>query len=209
MSELWKSLASVQAEITDVTRDADGQVGNHKYKYADLAQVLKMLRPILKEEKLAVLQSPCIKDGHSVLNTLVVHESGDQHDFGDYPLGEYRKPQELGSAITYARRYSLCAIFGIAQEDTDAKDVESPKPVAAKQSPPLKPRVDKALASINAARTIADIDRLDRLMIPLIKDADGTPFKEDLVECLKSKREALVSFIEQLNDVMEDNNALA
>lgn len=206
MSELWKSIAAVQAAVEDVKRDAEGQVGNHKYKYADLAQVLQMLRPLLKENRLAILQSPCIRDGHSVLHTLVAHESGEKHDFGDYPLGEYRKPQELGSAITYARRYSICSIFGIAQEDTDAKDVESARPVAAKQAPSMKSRVDKALASINAAKTLEEVAKLEQRMTPLIKDADGTPFKEDLVECLKSKRDALESFAAQIDDIMEGNN---
>jgi hypothetical protein len=111
----------------------------------------------------------------------------------------------FGAALDLWHKGDLHAA-GDHEEDGVAKELEG---LAVRQSPPLKPRVDKALASINAAKTLDELEKFERMMLPLIKDADGTPFKEDLVECLKSKRDALESFVNQVNEVMESNNAPA
>lgn len=112
---LYQAIIAVQGAVENVTRDTQGQVGNQKYKYATLDAVLNMLRPLLKENGLAVVQSV---HGPN-LHTTICHESGETMECGLYPLGNHEKPQERGSALTYARRYTLTSIFGIAQEDDD------------------------------------------------------------------------------------------
>lgn len=119
-----KAFVAVCAKVENVKRDTTGQVGNQKYKYATLESVLEVLHPLWVENKLACPQF-VVDD---VLYTQLVHESGELIEFGKYNLGAMTKSQDRGSAITYARRYMLCSIFGIAQEDDDgAADKGKPK----------------------------------------------------------------------------------
>ncbi len=119
---ITQALISVCAEVENVTRRKEGQVGNQKFKYATLEDVLEVLRPLFVKEKLAATQF-VVDDA---LHTILYHESGEQIDFGRYNLGALDKQQSRGSAISYGRRYMLCSIFGIAQEDDDAKAADKP-----------------------------------------------------------------------------------
>ena len=109
------AFVSVCAGVENVKRDTKGQVGNSVYKYATIDAVLEVLHPLLKANGLALTQ---YVDGDA-LKAKLIHESGAEMDFGSYNLGALDKHQSRGSAITYGRRYQLCAIFGIAQEDDD------------------------------------------------------------------------------------------
>lgn len=95
----------------------DGKRG-YSYHYADLADVIDVYRGPLSEAHLAVTQVLRISDGHMVLVTRLMHESG-QFIESEYPLTNYSRPQEQGSAITYARRYTVTALLGIAAEEDD------------------------------------------------------------------------------------------
>lgn len=122
---IHKALVKSYAAVENVKRSNDGQVGNQKYKYATLEEVLNMLRPILAENGLAAVQSVHGDE----LKTALVHDGGEVMDFGAYNLGTLTKHQERGSAITYGRRYVLCSIFGIAQEDDDGASADNKPPV--------------------------------------------------------------------------------
>lgn len=120
---IYQAFLKVCAGVDNVKRSATGQVGQQKYKYATLDQVLDMVNPLLEQNALALVQY--VDD--DTLRALLVHESGEKLPLGGYNLGAIGKHQERGSAITYGRRYQLCAIFGITQEDDDgaaaSKDV--------------------------------------------------------------------------------------
>lgn len=128
--ELGKNIAAafiaVCDEVENVVKDANGQVGNQKYKYATLAAVLDMLDPIFKKHGLRAPQSVHGDE----LHTTLVHKSGETWDMGNYPLGNLVKQQERGSAISYGRRYVLVSVFGIAQEDDDGEAASKAKPAA-------------------------------------------------------------------------------
>ena len=118
---IFQAFVKVCAGVENVKRDTKGQVGNTAYKYATIDAVLEVLHPLLKANSLALTQ---YVDG-DILKAKLIHESGDTMDFGSYSLGMLDKHQARGSAITYGRRYQLCAIFGIAQEDDDGADRKS------------------------------------------------------------------------------------
>lgn len=125
-----KALAAVQGDMPNVTRDTGGQVGNSKYKYATLDAVYEAARPLLKKNGLSVHSQ---FDGDNLI-MILLHDSGESLHCGSYPLGAATKHQERGSALTYARRYMLTTILGIAQEDDDgAKGNEA---LANKGNPP-------------------------------------------------------------------------
>ncbi len=129
INELATALAKAQQEIKAAHKDAANPF--FKSKYADLASTWDACRDALNKNGLSVAQTISNTiDGHATLITTLMHSSGQWID-GGCPLilneriskdGEPIKPgmQELGSAVSYARRYGLAAICGVVAEDDDA-----------------------------------------------------------------------------------------
>lgn len=122
------ALAKAQAKMTNPPKTKTAKVYrskekgggfSHSYQYADLADVLDHVRGPLTENGLAIIQ--IVTPG--MLITRLVHLSGQSFE-SNYPLPQTAiDPQSMGSAITYARRYSICPLLGIAGEtDDDAKE---------------------------------------------------------------------------------------
>jgi hypothetical protein len=118
ISELAAALAKAQGMMDNAVMN---RINPHfKSKYADLAAIFDAARKPLSANGLAIVQT--IGDG--VLHTRLLHTSG-QWIASEHPLPMSGRPQEIGSALTYARRYSLSALIGIAaDEDDDATGAE-------------------------------------------------------------------------------------
>jgi len=118
ISELAAALAAAQGMMENAIMN---RINPHfKSKYADLAAIFDAARKPLSANGLAIVQT--IGDG--VLHTRLLHTSG-QWIASEHPLPMSGRPQEIGSALTYARRYSLSALIGIAaDEDDDATGAE-------------------------------------------------------------------------------------
>ena len=123
---LNKALAEVQAKLPKITKGEtakvpgkDGKQG-YSYRYAGLDTISAHLLPLLGEHGLSFTAKPTLNgDGKFVLAYSLKHESG-EHDDGEFPLGGGGgTPQAIGSAITYARRYCLCAVTGVAPDEDD------------------------------------------------------------------------------------------
>lgn len=126
INELATALAAAQAAMTNAPLN---KVNPHyKNKYADLAAIRDATLPVLNKHGLALIQTTEISDAGAVLVTRLAHKSG-QWIEGVYPLPlQADKPQIMGSALTYARRYAWAAICGItADEDDDAETASKPK----------------------------------------------------------------------------------
>lgn len=134
MKTLYEDFVKLQAELPSVMKDATGQVGNQKFKYADLHVIVETIRPILFKHGFAFMQSlQTLNDATFVVTTLV-HKSGESiasQTRIDYP-GDNIKV--FGAAVTYYRRYALQSLLGIVA-DADADDnketigkKEAPKP---------------------------------------------------------------------------------
>ncbi|MEN6430282.1 MAG: ERF family protein [Coriobacteriales bacterium] len=114
-------------------------------RYADLEATLDACRPVLAANGIAVMQMPVNGEGASIGVRTVLIGHGEQMDCGTFflPLPK-PDPQGVGSAITYARRYALTALFGLAQEDDDANGActqtapGSPAPAAQATPTPSK-----------------------------------------------------------------------
>lgn len=120
---LAAALAAFQAELPRVGTDnlgvipgKDGKQG-FKYKYANLAEVSHAALPLLARHGLSWSCKPTLVDGKLVLHYVLRHVSGET-DEGFWPL-QGGTPQQLGSSITYGRRYCLTAVTGIAPDDDD------------------------------------------------------------------------------------------
>lgn len=122
---LAAALARFQSELPRVTKDSKADAGTYSYRYADLATVSSAVLPLLAKNGLSFSAIPTLlEDGKFVLEYTLRHADG-EFVTGRYPLPS-ANPQQTGSAITYARRYALCAITGVAaDEDDDGKAANS------------------------------------------------------------------------------------
>ena len=90
-----------------------------KSKYVPLDAVIDAVAPALRDQDICILQQTDIEDARTVLITKLIHSSG-EWIAGRYPVHPIKAdPQGEGSALTYARRYALMALVGIAPEDDD------------------------------------------------------------------------------------------
>lgn len=123
-TSLAQALAILQTRLPKIEKSQKADVptkngGSYSYNYADLAQITRLLMPILGDLGLSFIAKPTTTtDGRFVLAYRLLHTSGESED-GEYPLPSGSSPQAIGSAITYARRYCLCAVTGVAPEDDD------------------------------------------------------------------------------------------
>ncbi len=131
ISALGAALAKAQGEFTAAERDYTASVktrkgADYQFNYADLAAYLDVCREPLSKNGLAVIQEPVACGNRAKVTTLLVHSSGEWIEFEPLELevafkepGEIATPQEIGSAITYARRYSQSAALNMASEQDD------------------------------------------------------------------------------------------
>jgi hypothetical protein len=159
-----EALAAAQAELTDPGKDS---VNPHfKSKYADLATILKTVRPVLSRHGIAIVQTTGITDAGGVILITALMWRGESI-VGRYPVAPVKAdPQGYGSAMTYARRYALQAIVGVAADDDDDGNAAS----APKAS---TPRIDETGALIERIRACNDIDDL-RAMRAAVSAAGAT-----------------------------------
>lgn len=125
VGKLAAALAAVQAELPRVRKDQTATVptkagGQYSYTYADLADVSAAVLPLLASHGLAFTAWPTLTEDRKgfVLRYELLHES-DERMTGEYPLSMGIGAQAIGSEITYARRYALCAVTGISPDDDD------------------------------------------------------------------------------------------
>jgi hypothetical protein len=123
---LARALAAAQAECKNVTFN---KVNPHfRSKYADFAAVRDAVIPIFTKHGLSIVQAPTT-DNYAgfCLETRLLHVSGEELVWM-YPLPtDMNKPQAIGSAISYARRYTFGSIAAIAsEEDDDANAAQNP-----------------------------------------------------------------------------------
>jgi hypothetical protein len=114
-SKLAKALSMAQAEMKSVKKESLNPY--FKAKYADLAAVCDHVYPTLSKHGLSISQPPILMDGRIYIKTVLMHESGEFIE-SLWPINE-GKQQEMGSATSYARRYSLMAIVGLAATGED------------------------------------------------------------------------------------------
>lgn len=120
---LAQALALLQMRLPRIEKSQTAKVetktgGSYSYSYADLSNISAQLLPMLGALGLSFLARPTFSEGRFVLAYELLHISG-ECKAGEYPLPTGGTPQALGSAITYGRRYCLCAVTGVAPEDDD------------------------------------------------------------------------------------------
>lgn len=131
--KLYAALAKAQGEITAAEAKSEVEVRKketnaflYSFKYADLAACLDVIRKPLSDNGLALIQIPSLLDGGVVqMETILGHESGQSISCTMTMVPDRTGPQAIGTCMSYLRRYSLCAMVGVAQFDDDAKSAEA------------------------------------------------------------------------------------
>lgn len=125
-------------------------------KYADLGACLDAVNDALLDNGIAVAQETTEDQTGVTVETVFVHESGETMRFGKLHVPAAKQdPQGYGSALTYARRYSLMAACGIAPEDDDGNAASQPQKRAGPAKTADKPfDLPAVLAWIGKAKTI-------------------------------------------------------
>lgn len=121
IDKLAEALSTFQGSVKQPKLNKDVSVemkagGKYTFKYATLSACMEAAAPALKESGLAVTQ--LVNKTKGELVTVLMHKSG-QYVTSVLPLNLNQNYQALGSAITYLKRYSYCAILGIVADDDD------------------------------------------------------------------------------------------
>jgi len=136
IAALAAALAKAQGQLESAKRDSENPF--YRSRYADLASVWDACRKALSANGLAVVQTTKTGEAGTLLVTTLAHSSGEWIR-GEYPLHPMRQvqkegwvpsddPQAIGSALTYARRYALAAIVGVAPDDDDDGEAAMGRP---------------------------------------------------------------------------------
>ena len=165
LGHIAKAMSGLQSEIRDAEKDTQG----YGYKYADLYQVLSLIRPLLLKHGLSFSQHVENADDKILICTIVMHESGEwmssQLSMPPVQSKSMNAAQAVGNIITYGRRYSLTSVFGITQTadiDNDARhaDQTTDSKPAAKPPEAQQVKIDVS-AKLNAlASAWANEDKL-------------------------------------------------
>lgn len=144
-------LAKAQAEIENPTKDA---VNPHfRSKYATLDAGLNIVRSVLSKHGISITQPTRVEDGVLMLDTRLAYQG--QWIASEYPVCPFPvKQQEMGSALTYSRRYSLFSLVGIAGEEDDDGNAANATPTQAPKR--AKPVPVKETMSADASKLATD-----------------------------------------------------
>lgn len=124
INEIAEAIVKAQTAIKAPTKNREVEVkmragGKYKFRYATLDSVIEHVRKPLTENDLWFIQTAASRDSVAVMETMLIHKSG-QWIMGEQPLRiDGQGNQEIGSAVTYAKRYGLCAMLGLAADEDD------------------------------------------------------------------------------------------
>ena len=189
IKELASALSKAQGEFAGAAKDSTNP--HFKSKYADLESVVAAIKPHLSENCLSFIQTSHNDSGCAAIETIILHASGEWISCGvvSVPVSK-ADAQGYGSAMTYARRYSLAAAFGVAPEDDDGN--------AASKSPGKTAQKDE-----RTRMTIADLKKYSTDKV----DGDGVVIKfsaKSLIEQQEKTAQNLIDFLSAKYILPED-----
>jgi ERF superfamily len=202
VAALASALAKAQAELINPEKSLTATIptgrageGKRTFRYAPLSSGLDIVRKTLGQHEIAMVQTTAIDQAAGIVNltTLLAHASGEwiASDWPVCPIAETANPQRMGAALTYARRYALFTLVGIAgEDDLDAPDLcDGPLSAAASAlgasvklthgqpgGPPRTPGNERARSGMNRERPIIlDPDQSAALREKLLLEVANIP----------------------------------
>lgn len=170
-SESVKEILPALLSVTDsMQAEKDGKNPHFRSDYMTLDGILNTVKPILKNVGIVILQSIDDDSGLIRCTTRLIHTSGEYVECDSIVHADKMTPQGYGSAITYARRYSITTALGIAEADDDGnaaevasapkKSVSKPKPTAI-NTKKVEPPKDALLNEDQVNKIIKVFDDID------------------------------------------------
>lgn len=145
--KLVGALLNVQRAAGHVSKDSNAEVEGRGYRYSTLAAVLDVVKPLLCDNNVLVLQPTRVEDAKVTVTTLLMVE--DEFIESSLTLAAAQAtPQSVGSAITYARRYGLLSLLCLATEDDDGLAGGFPLPKATAAAPTTAKATAKPKAAV-------------------------------------------------------------
>ena len=148
IAALGCALAKAQAELINPEKSLTatirtgraGEGEEQTFRYAPLSSGLEIVRKTLGQQQIATVQTTAIDQAAGLLNltTMLVHSSGEwiASDWPVCSIADLASPRRMGAALTYARRYALFTLVGIAgEDDLDAPDLQDGAPALAATGP--------------------------------------------------------------------------
>jgi ERF superfamily len=128
LAKAQAALVNPEKSLTAIIRTGRLGEGERSFRYAPLSSGLDIVRKTLGQHEIATLQTTAIDQTAGMVNltTTLAHASGEwiASDWPVCPIAETANPQRMGAALTYARRYALFTLVGIAgEDDLDARDL--------------------------------------------------------------------------------------
>jgi hypothetical protein len=194
---LASALAKAQGELVNpekslvATIRGGGPRGTEQsFRYAPLSSGLDIVRKVLGQHEIATVQTTSIDQAAGIINltTVLAHASGEwiASDWPVCAISETATPHRMGAALTYARRYALFTLVGIAgEDDIDAPDLKAPMPpasAAAKPAPNRHVRLNggQSIPSRGGTKVISNPTR------PILRPEASATLRNQLVEELRA-----------------------
>jgi hypothetical protein len=207
IAALATALAKAQIELTNPEKSLigtiepqRGQGGARQFRYAPLSSGLEIVRKTLGQHEIATVQTTAIDQAAGIVNltTVLAHSSGEwiASDWPICPIAETERPHRMGAALTYARRYALFTLVGIAgEEDLDAPDLIGPAPETD------KPRTTCKSGGNGGQQSVISDQRASRGRAK--KSSSGSPQRELSAALSASLTDELRREVEALNSADE------
>ena len=167
MKELFLSVSNFQAECPKITKDSNNPFfsdAKRKVNYASLPHILSIITPILKKNGLLIVQ-PVVNN--CVVTKLIHIESGETiESVYDIVCKDGTNPQQVGSAVSYARRYSISSLLNLNIDDDDDGNaangnnvVSQPQQPKKEELTPKHPNWAKAKEHLQTGGLLEDIEK--------------------------------------------------
>ena len=168
-TKLHASMAKAFAAIEGATKDTNNPF--FKTKYADLSSVVAAIKPALVANDLFFTQASHERDGGVCVETFVHHADGGSMSFGSlFVPASKNDAQAYGSAMTYARRYSLQTAFGVCPEDDDGNAAVTHSKAQTAMKAPAKPVMEPPCSDVDVTR-ITELAEAAGVSLDVIKES--------------------------------------
>jgi hypothetical protein len=181
-------LANPEKSLIATIRSPSPREGDRTFRYASLASGLDIVRKSLGQHEIATVQTTAIDQdsGQIRLTTLLAHASGEwiSSDWPVCPVCDTATPHRMGAALTYARRYALFALVGIAGED----DLDAPD-LLAEPSPALPIATDTNPGLQNGHKPSSGSIHRPRQPKPLLAAGPSAALRDQLIAEIQNRKD--------------------
>lgn len=174
-AHIEQALAAAQGEYPEIAKSRTAEAGKFSYDYADISDILTAMRPVLAKHGLSISQPTRIQGDALVVSTQLRFRppSGEAEIIeSEYPVCKASGAhQEMGKALTYARRYALCSLLGVApaREDDDGQGAAKAAAPERRQTPAYEQKVTPVA---EPKREMTPVERMKNFKIKLSQQKD-------------------------------------